>query len=324
MALSNKAKRIVDEKNQRIEDVPNNLYNKIGGVQRDLFSEMTSLLNELETQGGNIIVNEENLLRVEQIMTQFRQSIPTTDYNESLSVFADEFDTQADLNDEYFDEIGEDAPEEARTLNNNNKRNSIRKMVGGSLDAPFYNPITDTLNDAVANGSSLRDTIEALRLDIEGDQERLGHLDRYVRQIATDAFAQADRSYTQAVASGLELEWSFYSGGLVEDTRAFCQCRNGKWFHNNEIQAWGRGEDLNIEGCTPTNTKGEKTTISDPWQGKNPNTNETTIFTLLGGYNCLHSLMPGTLAVVPQDVVLRNIENGNFEPTAFQRDFLGI
>jgi len=28
------------------------------------------------------------------------------------------------------------------------------------------------------------------------------------------------------------------------------------------------------------------------WQGKNPATNASNIFTLLGGYNCMHTLLP--------------------------------
>lgn len=320
MALKKSLQAIVNQKNQRLEDIPNNLSNKVLKVQQGLFVEITSLINQLEVSAGALVMSEENLLRVETIIVQLQDFLPETGYNEALTVFAREFDVQQGLNDGYFKGLDVDVPD--TDLTRINKRNTIRKLIQGSLEAPFYNPIRDSLSDAVANGSSLRDTIGNLRTLIEGDEERLGQLDRYVKQISVDSFAQADRSYTQAI--GIDLEWFFYSGGLVSDSRAFCQCRNGGWFHRQEVVDWGIGINIEIKGCKPRNTKGKPTAVGVDWQGKNPLTNETTIFTLLGGFNCLHSLMPGTLAVVPKKDVQRNIDNGNFVPTAFEREFLGI
>lgn len=324
MALKKQLQAIVNKKNNRLEDIPSDLSKKVEGVQRDLFTEITALINSLEVEAGNLVMSEQNLLLVENIIIEFKAFLSETGYNQALTVFAREFDTQQGLSDDYFEGLDLDTPEGVSGLTQNNKANTVRKLIAGSLDAPFYNPIRDTLSDAVANGASLKDTISSLRLDIEGSDEKLGKLDRYVKQISVDSFAQSDRSYTQGVAADLELEWFFYSGGLVSDTRAFCQCRNGGWFHRNEISDWGAGLNIEIQGCKPRNTKGKPTEVGVNWQGKNPNTNENTIFTLLGGFNCLHSLMPGTLAVVPKKDVLRNISNGNFVPTSFERDFLGI
>lgn len=323
MALKKKLQSIVNNKNNRLESVPEDLLGKVVNVQGDLFSEITALINSLDIEGGNLVMSESNLLVVEQIINDLKAFLPETSYNEALTVFSSEFNKQQALSDEYFKELDLDVPE-GNALTTNNKRNTIRKLVAGSLDAPLYNPLRDILSDSVANGSSLKDTISALRLEIEGNADKLGSLDRYVKQISVDSFAQSDRSYTQGVASDLDLEWFFYSGGLVDDTRAFCQCRNGGWFHRNEVSDWGAGVNIEIPGCKPRNTKGKPTSVGVDWQGKNPNTNESTIFTLLGGFNCLHSLMPGTLAVVPKKDVLRNVENGNFQPTAFEREFLKI
>lgn len=324
MALKKELKAIVNNKNNRLETVPGDLSNKVVRVQRDMFSEITALINSLDVTVGNLVMSEENLLIVEQIINDFKAFLPETAYNEALTVFANEFDIQQRLSDDYFKGLDQDIPEGTSSLTTNNKRNTVRKLVTGSLDAPFYNPIRDILSDAVANGSSLKDTIFSLRLEIEGGADKLGALDRYVKQVSVDSFAQADRSYTQGVASTLKLEWFLYSGGLVDDTRAFCQCRNGGWFHKNEVSDWGSGVNIEIKGCKPRNTKGKPTAVGVNWQGKNPNTNESTIFTLLGGFNCLHSLMPGTLAVVPKKDVLRNIANGNFVPTAFEKKFLKL
>ena len=38
--------------------------------------------------------------------------------------------------------------------------------------------------------------------------------------------------------------------------------------------------------------KEDVTHIKDDWQGKNPNTTAQSIFTYLGGYNCMHVLLP--------------------------------
>ena len=81
------------------------------------------------------------------------------------------------------------------------------------------------------------------------------------------------------------MKYYLYTGGLLKSTRPFCKERNGKFFKKEEVQSWG---DL------------------DDWAGKMEGTNSKTIFQTAGGYNCQHSILPVSEAVVPKKVIERN------------------
>ena len=79
-----------------------------------------------------------------------------------------------------------------------------------------------------------------------------------------------DNTYTQLIAQDVDIELWEYSGGTVKDTREFCLQRHGNVYTTEEIRSWADKD----------------------WQGKNPATDENTIFAYRGGYNCLHSFIP--------------------------------
>lgn len=120
----------------------------------------------------------------------------------------------------------------------------------------------------------------------------MGALANYASQVAYDAISQGDRAYSNAIAEEGKYEWYLYSGTDQENSRPFCEERKGKYFHFKEIEAWA---DLN-------------------WQGKADGTNAQTIFILAGGYRCIDSILPVSIAVVPEEVIQRNIQNGNYNP----------
>ena len=94
-----------------------------------------------------------------------------------------------------------------------------------------------------------------------------------------------------------------YAGGLIKDSRQFCVERDGKFYHLKEVQSWG-----NIQ----------------QWQGRYRRTNEQNIVEWLGGYNCKHVFAFRSLASVPMDVILRNMENGNYTPSRVERELLQL
>ena len=97
-----------------------------------------------------------------------------------------------------------------------------------------------------------------------------------------DAFAISDRTYSEAVAAATGVQFYRYLGGLVRDSREFCITRQGKVWHIEEIKSWGRLKS---------------------WDGRNPATNADTITQYLGGYNCMHVLVPLPLTRVPADKI---------------------
>lgn len=173
------------------------------------------------------------------------------------------------------------------------KKNVVDALVD---ENNFIKPIQDILTAAVVNGSNISDTIDSISEFVEGDpsSDSEGKILKYVKQITNDSFAVADRSYTSLVSDELGNEWYYYAGSEVAHTRCFCKERVGKYFHYKEIESWGDGENLG------------KCNIGDgTWAGEFLGTNKSTIFSYLGGYNCMHSLIPVSDVVVPESDLTR-------------------
>jgi hypothetical protein len=90
-------------------------------------------------------------------------------------------------------------------------------------------------------------------------------LTRYAQLYARDSFNIFNRNYSQIISNDLDVQYFEYFGQVIKDTRPFCMERVGKTFSKAEIESWA----------------------SLDWQGKNPNTDKSTIFTYCGGYNCI-------------------------------------
>lgn len=302
--------QIIDRKNQRIEDIPEAFQSSVEKLQRKLYNRITELIGQLETRNGQIVMSEANLLRVQNINDELKNVLNGREYIEAVRKFTNEFDTQKALNDTYFKKaFGADFT--PTTLSNqlvkNSQRNAFELLAGAPAEQNFLVPIRTQLENAVSSGASFQDTIKGIRETVEGTEDTDGRLLRYSKQVSWDAFALSDRAYTNAISEDLDVEWFRYSGGLVKDSRCFCQERDRQYFHYKEIEAFGRMEDL-----------GECNT-GEGWQGMMVGTNGSTIFIVAGGYNCRHTWSPVSIFIVPRDVILRNMSNGNFEPSEFER-----
>lgn len=130
---------------------------------------------------------------------------------------------------------------------------------------------------------------------------------------SSDAATNAERTNKDirrnpADKEGIGWEFYLYTGGNTRHTSPFCKEKNGRFFHYKEIMDWAK----------------------EDWEGKHPDTTEASIFHLVGGYcnkgdfveNCSHSLMPVSAAVVPHNVLKRNMAKGYYAPPSFMLDQL--
>ena len=60
-------KEILEEKEQRLESVPDDFASKTEQVQKETLKRAIALLDSLERQGGNIVLNEKNLAKIQEI-----------------------------------------------------------------------------------------------------------------------------------------------------------------------------------------------------------------------------------------------------------------
>ncbi len=308
---------LITQKTDRYDSVPLAYEDGVIIAQRKIFGDVIELISQLETSAGSILVTTENLAIVDQIAIQLREVLNRSEYIEATRSFIKEFDGQAAINQEIFSRRFADFSESefVAGVTASSKRSSTQRLIGAPLDPEFIEPIRQLLDDAVSTGAGIGETVLNIRTIVEGNEEVLGRLHRYSKQISSDLFSTYDSSYTNATADDLELEFYQYTGGLLTDSREFCIPRNGKFFHKAEVSWWVTGQSTGAAG-NPTPNK--------EWQGKTRGTNKDTIFIWRGGHNCKHALLPVSAAAVPKDVLQRNIANGNFSPTPREAELLNL
>lgn len=93
-----------------------------------------------------------------------------------------------------------------------------------------------------------------------------GIAEKYYGRWVGDIYSQYNRIGANEVRKDIGLRFAMYQGGLIRDSRSFCEKRNGEVFHEDEVMSWA-----NLE-----------------WKGK-PESGYNPIADL-GGYNCRHRL----------------------------------
>lgn len=286
---------LIRDKTLRLTRVPDEFLSAVDKSTKELYPDVIELLSELEIDSqGNILLNNTNLQLTAEVKEALKEILLQSDYISAVKKFASEFNTQARITNQIFRQSFDFVDEGlAEQLINISKRNTADILINTIGDEAFADAVSEQVELAVSNNASFKDTIKAIRDVVTGNDEIDGKLQQYAKQIAHDQFAIADRSYTSAVAEELGAEWFKYSGDTIESTREFCRERHNKFFYYKEIEEWA----------------------DEDWQGKIDGTNEKTIYSTAGGYNCRHSIIPVSIFAVPKDVIRRNISNGNFEPS---------
>lgn len=284
-------KELLTKKNNRLLSVPEHLQTVVEKQQASVLNGILSKLSKLSTVDGQFKISASNIRLISDISDDLKKVLLNTEYLDAVKLFASEFEVQASLNDSLirsaFGEVPN--PVASEIYIQTAKRNAVEALIGSPVDTNFIKPIQGLLENAVINGSSLSDTMSAIKTFVEGGDGLEGKILKYSKQITNDAFAIADRSYTSILSDALDNEWFYYSGTEVDKTRCFCKGRVGNYYHYLEIESWGRGENL-----------GDCNIGDGMWAGEIPSTNESTIYSYLGGYNCNHSLIPVSEAVVPE------------------------
>jgi hypothetical protein len=293
----------ISDKNDRLEEVPGKFVDSVSNLESKIMKEVESLVSQLEMKDGVIEMTDKNLALIESINQRIINVTFDEEYEKNLTKFIGEFKTQAGLNNEYFQVINEDFQLKPlyKTVLENTQKNAIALLNEDAFTATLSTPIKQILESSITNKQSFTDTIESLRYIIQGDETADGRLISHVKRVAYDSFAVSDRSYTNAVSTDLSLEFYRFTGGKIEDTRCFCRERAGKYFHQKEVEGWGEGKGLG--DCKQDGL----------WQGANANTDKSTIFLYLGGYNCKHSILPVSTKSVPREVINRAKQEGYYK-----------
>jgi hypothetical protein len=287
--------KLVRDKQRLFDQTPENLATASVKAQRQIWNDISDLVQSLENdQDGRIAQTQNNVRKIGEIQTALVSAIAGSEYIDAVRTFLGDIDSGARLTDEIAKNIQRsfEPSEVVKQLLEISKQNALQSLLGESMRARVTLPFVEQLTAAVATRSTLSETVKALRTVIEGDKDVDGRLVANVKTVAQTAQAIADRNYSAQVNEAIGAEWYRYAGSEIDTTRDFCAERHGQYFHKKEIEQWA---DLN-------------------WDGKIAETNSRTIFSNAGGWNCRHSIIAVSIRRVPPEVVQRNIANGNYNP----------
>jgi len=259
----------IDDRLDLLDRVPDTFVTRVDALRADLLDELTTILATLDTQGGRLVASPENLARIEEIIDGMGGFLfnEESEYLATLQDFLAAQGTAAALADEYLNVTR--TPKWSAVLRSQQFKTAKifdKEKIAAELGTLIRNEITNL----VASQAPVADASIFLKDFILGTDELEGRLTRYAKTWALTSYASAERQYVFTVAVDTGVEKWLYAGGVVKDTRDFCMERVGQTFTTEEVKAWAALD----------------------WSGKMAGTDENTIFTALGGWNCRHTLMP--------------------------------
>lgn len=287
MALSKVLQARVDDINEAIDKAIIDFHGALPLAQKRLIAELKRALKDLKlTSLGMVSNTAQNIMLVRKITDQLKGGLVTKEYIKALDNYLAAFNPVRQLNNKYFDVLNVNfVPNKARyTLISEQIIESTKETLDrGGVWGVVMKDINDLLRVNVGSGASYDEFIQTLTTQIGGTPQTLGYVEKYAKQIVTDSIMQYNRQMQSTISTDLGLEWYYYQGSLIKDSRPFCKERAGKYYHQKEVESWA----------------------NKSWQGKFSGTDETTIFTYAGGYNCRHSIIPVSRAIVPKSDIER-------------------
>jgi len=190
---------------------------------------------------------------------------------------------------------------------------TINALLGQGLSSNVIAPVQKILTDNITTGGSYAKFQEQLQNHILQNETGEGNLQRYTKQITTDAINQYNAQYGETVAQDLQFSWGRYMGSNLTTSREFCVLLTDKqWVHKSELPEIIKGH---IDG---TDCKLSKTTGLP--LGMIPDTDADNFKVRRGGYNCGHQFFWVPDSAVPKNVKDKFENNGSALKTNFFKD----
>lgn len=277
-----------------VDESPDLLANRTKQAEREIWLDIRSKLDELDTKDGLIQATKKNVRLVGEITEQLRIALGRSSYVDAVGLFIQDFTKSSLLTDEIASrvETAFNPSEIQKDLLKISQSATIDLLLGDAAFNRLKQPFLQVLTTAIASRATFKETVDSLRVTVEGDKDTDGRLLANVKAVAATSLSVADATYSTQTAQSINAQWFKYVGRPIKTTRSFCEERANNYYHIKEIQAWG-----------------ELT-----WNGQIEDTNSTTIFNYRGGWNCRHIIQFVSIKRVPQSVIQRNIANGNYTP----------
>jgi hypothetical protein len=290
-----------------IDDAIAQFQDTIPGIQKLVYEELQPIVKELQVKNGKLLNNIENLKLIGTLQNKLEKIIISAEYKKSVQSFIDSFTTVSNLNNEYFSQFNKKyKPKNTLPIIKQLAvESTINDLVGQGLSSNIIAPIQKILQQNITTGGSYAKFQEQLQNHILQNETGEGNLQRYTKQITTDAINQYNAQYSETVAQDLQFNWGRYVGSNITTTREFCTLLTEKqWVHKSELPEIIKGH---IDG---TDCKLSKTTGLP--LGIIPDTNADNFKVRRGGYNCGHQFFWVPDSIVPLDIKAMFENKGKF------------
>lgn len=269
----------------------------IPAIQKNILSDIEELLKGLDTKNGSLKVNSKNLRIVSNIKAKIETLIlKNKNYKSRLKDFIKAFDSITLTQNKYFESLSKEytPPKLLKEIRQQAKEATYESLTKAGIGQNLSKPISDILKVNITSGAKYSDMVTQLRDYITSNKSGTGALERYAKQITTDALNQYAAQYSDIVTNDLGLEWSEYTGAIIDTSRDFCIALHKKrYVHKSEIPSIIEGDFPEFEGTL--NKDGQP-------QGMIPNTTPENFKVYRGGYNCNHQLTPISELAVPKNL----------------------
>lgn len=272
---------ITDEQLQIIKEIQllqkaleDSMFEKLPSIFKGFADEVIEFVNEIPIDPK---LRAENLRKILRLKAKIADIIvENKSYQYEVKVVLDGFKDLKDLSDRYYSTLIDgysDKPALYKAILDANVEVTKDLLLGGGIRENFGTAITNVLK-ANSQGISSRTALnKLLRNFIEGSEKEVPFLNRYIKQTTMDSVMTFSREYNMVVAGDLNLQYYFYAGTLISDSRPFCKARAGRYYKKSEVEGWA-----NLGN----------------WDGRKAGTNKNTIFSFCGGWGCRHELYPVT------------------------------
>lgn len=254
------------------------LLSEMDSFQGRTATRMAGILGQLEVTGGRIVASPENMARLSQIIAELETGFVDPRWQKAVGDYLSTF-TEFDIGlKDYMGSMGELDNALMTAL-----RVQYQTVAGdyllnaASFQRTLHQPIVEEVGSYIAGNARFQDAIKGVAEIITEGKDGKGAMIGNATTAVHDMVSIYERTATQTASEKVGAEFFLYQGKPIDTTREFCLAREGKYWHKKEVEAWG---DLT-------------------WDGQIPGTNETTIFSLLGGYGCRHVLVPVAKRDVP-------------------------
>lgn len=295
-----------------IDDAVAQFQDSIPGIQKLVYEELQPIVKDLQVKNGKLLNNIENLKLIGTLQNKLEKIIISAEYKKSVQSFVDSFTSVSNLNNEYFSQFNKKyKPKNTLPIIKQLAiESTINDLVGQGLSSNVIAPIQKILQQNITTGGSYAKFQEQLQNHILQNETGEGNLQRYTKQITTDAINQYNAQYGETVAQDLQFNWGRYVGSNITTTREFCTLLTEKqWVHKSELTEIIKGH---IDG---TDCKLSKTTGLP--LGMIPDTNADNFKIRRGGYNCGHQFFWVPDSSVPLDVRKKFENKGKVLKTNF-------